>query len=187
MKENRCHPLSNKMNKFILTLTTILFLSSCIYADVQLKHHKHPKSPMTFGLEGSYGDWYTVQGGSSTKSSEPVKEIGLYLKTNMSENGFVKYSGHYIFPLSGAASSIGSYAAIDLCGNNDLFEVGLGATYLLPGTSGLTGGLGYQAAAGIIIGNATVGAKYLILNATTSGISYYYSQILLNASIDFSR
>jgi len=145
------------------------------------------------GLEASYGPWNANVAGYSIQSSEPGKEIGLYLKTITDNNAFAKTSFHYILPFSGATSNVGTFVGLDIGGQSDLVEASVGLNYFFSAISGTTGGLGYQAYLGFKIANASIGAKYLILNGSSnssyyySSIGYSYSQLLLCASVDFGK
>jgi|GEM_PF-4120785 len=150
-----------------------------------------PKFKNLFGINASYGNWSVNVAGYTSQSPEPVKEIGLHLKTLYENNAYIKSSFHYILPVSGGNSNIGSFLGLDFGGQSDLLDGSIGLNYFLPNLSGMgaTGGLGYQAAVGMRIAGVTVGAKYLILNGTLNS-GYYstgfsYSQILLSLSADF--
>jgi len=147
-----------------------------------------------FGLEASYGTWnLNFPGYGSIQSGEPIKEVGLYIKTIAENKGFAKASFHYILPVSGASTNVGTFVGLDIGAQSDLIEASIGMNYLITNVSNSIGRLGYQAFLGFKVANATIGAKYLVLNATDSGGYYYsstsysYSQLLLGASIDFGQ
>lgn len=148
------------------------------------KSHSPREFFVSAGIEGSYGKWTTRSGGSTAVSPDHGKEIGLYLKIAGNKNWYIKPSVHYILPFSGASTGLGCFAGLDIGKTFNFFEVSGGATYFSPTTSGEKGTLGYQGFVGLNIQNASVGAKYLALNASDNLGNFSYSQLLLGASFD---
>jgi len=152
-----------------------------------LGQYEQPPNLNVVGVEGSYGNWTARMDGYTATSFEPIKEIGLYAKNITGKNSFIKSGIHYIFPLTNASNNIGSFLGVEIGGTSDFIEGTLGLNYLFSNVSGSTGGLGYQGSIGVIISNATIGAKYLVLTASSSWGNYSYSQLLFCASYDFGR
>jgi hypothetical protein len=153
-----------------------------------------------YGVNATYGSWtanVNVLGNSiSTQSSEPVKEIGIYVKGTLDNNTYFKCSYDYVLPLSDGSIN-GSFVGMDFGSQNEYIDGSVGINYSFPAMSGfssLTGALGYQATLGVKLTRFTIGTKYLILNGSgdfTYGSNTYkvnasYSQLLFYVSADFN-